>query len=85
MSRGVLERLVVKPTSIGKPLIEAHIVAGHMPVLFQRLDGELISKGLNKRKIDAEGEILLEDHRFNPPLTVRVNLASLHEQQAFAA
>jgi hypothetical protein len=85
MSRGVLERLVVKPTSIGKPLIEAHIVAGHMPVLFQRLDGELISRGLNKRKIDAEGEILLEDHRYNPPLSMRVNLANLHEQQAFAA
>ena len=51
-----LERLVVKPTSIGKPLIEAHMGNSHIPVLFQRLDGELISKGLNKRKIDAEGE-----------------------------
>jgi hypothetical protein len=41
MSRGVLERLVVKPTSIGQ--------------------------------------------RYNLPLSLRVNLANLHEQQAFAA
>ena len=85
MMRGRLARLVVKPTSIGKPLIEAHVIDGVIPVLFQRLDGELISKGLNKRQIDVGAEIMLEDHRFTPPLCQHVNLATLTETCSYAA
>jgi len=80
-----LERLVVKPTAIGKPLIEAHMGNSHIPVLFQRLDGELISKGLSKRKIEVQAEVLLEDHRFTPPLCQRVVLTQLSEQCSYAA
>ena len=85
MMHGRLERLVVRPTSIGKPLIEAHVTNGHIPVLFQRLDGELISKGLSKRHIDVEAEILLEDHRFTPPLRQHVVLTTLTEVCSYAA
>lgn len=61
-ARSHLHKLVVRRNSLGGLIVEAHLLGRRCPVLFHRLDGELISQGLERRRIAFTAEVLLEDH-----------------------
>jgi hypothetical protein len=59
-----LNRLVVKADSLGGVLVEAYASNSKNPVLFQRLDANLIEKGMERRKINCSAPFDLDDSRF---------------------
>ncbi|MHD0644370.1 hypothetical protein ACYPKM_01870 [Pseudomonas aeruginosa] len=46
-----LDRLSVRTTSVGKPLVAAHVTGRQAPVYFHTLDEGVLRRGLEARKI----------------------------------